>query len=69
MKRGIIFLLILTLFVGAYNIGTLRDALFGFFGDVSYEKNSLLEAKKHYEDILENQTGSTLLRADTLYNL
>lgn len=69
MKRCIVFLLVFALFAGVYNIGTLRDSLFGFFGDISYQKDHLLDAKKHYEDILKDLSGSTLLEADTFYNL
>ncbi|EKD30359.1 MAG: hypothetical protein ACD_78C00078G0001, partial [uncultured bacterium (gcode 4)] len=69
MKRFVVFLLILLSFGGIYNFSTLWDSLSGFFGDISYQKDHLPDAKKHYEDILKDLSGSTLLKADTLYNL
>lgn len=69
MKRLVIFLLILITFVGIYNFPALRGSVSGFFGDTSYQKNDLLNAQKRYMDILDTGSGSTLLKADTLYNL
>jgi len=69
MKRLIIFLFTLILFVLLYNTGAIYGSLRGTFGDVSYRKNSLLDAEKHYTEVLRNPSGNTLLSADTLYNL
>lgn len=56
-------------FVGLYNLSTLRSAILWSLGDLLYQKNNLLDAKKHYENILKTYSGSSLLEADTLYNL
>ncbi len=69
MKRLVVFLLVLLSFGGIYNFPIVWDSLSGFFGDTSYQKDNLLDAKKRYTDILKDHTGSTLLEADTLYNL
>jgi len=69
MKRLIIFLFILILFVLLYNTGAIYGSLRGTFGDISYRKNSLLDAEKHYTEVLRNSSGNTLLSADILYNL
>lgn len=57
------------MFGGIYNFSILKDSLSGSLGDISYQKDNLLGAYKHYTDILKNHSGGTLLEADTLYNL
>jgi len=69
MKRFIVFLFILIVLGGVYNLPSLQGSLRGFFGDSSYQKDDFPNAKNHYTDTLKNLSGSTLLEADTLYNL
>ncbi len=59
----------LLVLAGLYNLSIIKSSLVGSFGDTSYQKDELWVAKKHYENVLRNLSGSTLLEADALYNL
>lgn len=69
MKRFIVFLLVLVALGGVYNLSSLQGSWRGSLGDSSYRKDDFPNAKNHYTDTLKNLSGSTLLEADTLYNL
>ena len=69
MKRFIVFILIFLSFIALYNGRIIKDAVFGAFGDTSYNNTDFSGAKNHYNNMLKNLSGSTSLEADTLYNL
>lgn len=69
MKRFIIFLLSLTCLLGLYNFSVIRHSVSGYFGDVSYTRNELIDAEKRYNTLVNTDSGGTLQDADILYNL
>lgn len=69
MKYFIIFLSILITLGGIYNFSIIRDAFYGYLGDLSYRNTDFLDAEKQYTDILGNNPSNTLLPADIFYNL
>lgn len=69
MKRYIIPLLGLLLFMELYNAQTIQNVFWGFIGDYAYKKEDFSKAEDLYGSVLKDHSWSILLEADVLYNL